>query len=344
MRASRFVAMSFALAVSTRQASPVRADAPASESTVVARVGSRTITADEMNRRIAALPPFQIRGFGKSPDEVRRNFLERVLIREALLAEAAKDRKLDAREDVKGRLRGALQRAMLARVRAEAASTAKVSPEDVKRYYEANPARFHAPARIAIWRILVGTKEEAEGLLKQLKAEPTAKRWSDVAREKSLDASTRMRGGNMGFVAPDGTTPEPGLKTDVAVVAAATAVEDGKIVPDPVQEGDRWAVIWRRQSMKAVDRPLEIESAAIEQVLSHERGEQRVTALIDQLRKDHLQAFEPALVDAIEIQPSGELGGARRGASASAAPSAISAPPKPHGRPAPSADPDGDLR
>lgn len=343
MRASRFVAVSFALVVSTRQASPVRADAPAGEPTVVARVGSRTITADEMNRRIAALPPFQIRGFGKSPDEVRRNFLERVLIREARLAEGAKDRKLDEREDVKARIRGALQRAMLARVRAEVSADAKVTEDDVKRYYEANPARFHSPPRIAIWRILVATKEEAEGLLKDLKAEPTAKRWSDVAREKSLDASTRMRGGNLGFVAPDGMTPEPGLKADAAVVTAAAAVEDGKIVPAPVQEGDRWALVWRRQSMKPVDRPLALEAASIEQVLTHERGEQRVTALLEQLRKEHLKAYEPAQVDAIEIQPSGELGGARR-PSASARPSVMPALPKPAGRPAPSADPDGDLR
>jgi len=229
-------------------------------------------------------------------------------------------------------------------VRAEAAAAAKVSPEDVKRYYEANPARFHAPARVAIWRILVATKEEAASLLKELKADPTAKRWSEIAREKSLDAATRMRGGNLGFVAPDGTTPEPGLKADAAVVAAAGAAEDGKILPEPVPEGERWAVVWRRQSMKAVDRPLELEAASIEQVLTHERGEQRVTALLEKLRQDHLKGYEPALVDAIEIQPSGELAAGKRGPAASASPSGSPAAKRPGASPAPTVDRDGDLR
>ena len=145
-----------------------------------------------------------------------------------------------------------------------------------------------------------------------LSSDPTPKRWNDICREKSVDRATSMRGGNLGFVAPDGTTAEPGLKVDQAILSAAGSVEDGKIVPDPVAEGDKFAVVWRRQSMKAVDRPLEVEAASIKQVLTHEKTEKRMRDLLEQLRKDHLSDFNQDLVDLVDITPAGDLQAVRR--------------------------------
>src|SRR5262249_40429678 len=61
---------------------------------VVARVGAVTITAGDVERRLRQVPRFQLVTFGKSADEVRRNFLERVLIQEALFAAGAANEKL----------------------------------------------------------------------------------------------------------------------------------------------------------------------------------------------------------------------------------------------------------
>ena len=44
-----------------------------------------------------------------------------------------------------------------------------------------------------------------------------------------------MHGGNLGFVAPDGTTTEPGLKVSRWILDAASRVKDSEIVPEPVQ-------------------------------------------------------------------------------------------------------------
>jgi peptidyl-prolyl cis-trans isomerase C len=121
-----------------------------------------------------------------------------------------------------------------------------------------------------------------------------------------------MRGGNLGFVAPDGATSEPGVKADTRLVEAAARVKDTELVPEPVQEGDRWAVVWRRQSMKEVQRSLEQEAPAIRQVLAHSKAEARVKALLEALRKAHVSELAPDLVELLDVTSSGDVQPVRR--------------------------------
>ncbi len=312
MRASKLLAAGIALFATAWQARIVHADVSPDEVTVVARVGARTITSADVSRRIAQLPPFQLRAFGKTPDEVRRNFVDKVMVREALLAQGAVDAKLAERDEVAERIRGVLRNAMLARVRAEAGSAAPVSDAEIKQYYEANPAKYHAPERVQIWRIQVAKREEAQAVLAELKKDPTPKRWNELAREQSIDRATNLRGGNLGFVAPDGTTSEAGLKIDASILAAVSEAKDAELLPAPVKDGDRWSVLWRRQSMKPVNRELEMEAPLIRPILAHERGETKARALVEQLRTDFVTDLNPDVVDMLEVSSTGDLQPVRR--------------------------------
>src|SRR5580698_10815672 len=98
----------------------------ADTSPVVARVGTVTITAADLERRMAAVPPFQLRTFGSTPAEIKHAFLDRVLVREALLSLGAAEHGLEERDDVKERIRGVLRGAMLARLRSDAADANKI--------------------------------------------------------------------------------------------------------------------------------------------------------------------------------------------------------------------------
>src|SRR4051812_425357 len=171
-------------------------------SAVTARVGAQTITAADLERRMAQLPPFQLRSFGATPAEVRKNFLERVLVREALLSQGGAARGLAERQEVKDKIRGILRNGMLATLRADAQKAAAIRDDDVKAYYEQNASKYHSPARVALWTIAVEKREEAEAILAELKKDPTPKKWTETARERSVDKATAMRGGNLGFVGP----------------------------------------------------------------------------------------------------------------------------------------------
>jgi peptidyl-prolyl cis-trans isomerase C len=116
-----------------------------------------------------------------------------------------------------------------------------------------------------------------------------------------------MRGGALGFGGPDATTAEPGVKVDPLLLVAASRVADGELVGEPVQEGERWAVIWRRQSMKPVQRTLEQESTSIRQALAHERAEGKIKSTLVELRKRSVRDVNVDLLDQLDIKPDGDL-------------------------------------
>jgi peptidyl-prolyl cis-trans isomerase C len=182
---------------------------------------------------------------------------------------------------------------------------------------------------VAIWRILLATREEAQAVLDDVKKDLTPKHWNEVCRDKSLDKATSMRGGNVGFVSPDGSTAEAGVKVDPVLVKAAMGVKDAELVPEPVREGERWAVVWRRQGMRAVERDLESEKGNIRQTLLHARTEEKIKGVLEALRKDRLTEYSPELVDQLDITSNGELQPMRRPGSLSSSRRASAQPPQP---------------
>lgn len=302
-------AAAMAFLASTMAGSAVHADAPGDA--VVARVGAETITAGELNRRIQALPPFQLKMFGKSEEEIKRNFLERVLVRDRLLAQGALDRKMDAEEPVQDRVRATLRGAMVQQIRLESLAT-PITDQDVAKYYQDNIDKFRAPERIALWRILVASKEDAAKILDAMKKDGSVKHWNDLARQFSLDKATSMRGGNLGYVSPDGKTTDASITVDKALLDAVKGHKDAELLHEPVQEGDRWAVVWRRQTMKAVERPLDQEAPGIRQTLARARTEQKLDALLEEARKNSVHDLNADLVDDISVSAQGDLSPTRR--------------------------------
>jgi peptidyl-prolyl cis-trans isomerase C len=306
------VAASLGLLAAAWEGAPPRADTSPAGGPVVARVGAVTITAADLERRLASVPGFQLRTFGATPADIKRAFLERVLVREALLSQGGVDRGLESRDDVKERSRGVLRSALLSKLRNEVLSSSHVDERDIKAYYEKNATKFHSPERYALWWIATRKRPEAEEIIADLKKDPSPKHWGDLARDKSIDGPTAFRRGDLGFVAPDGTTAEPGIKVSRAVLDAVEKLKDAEISPAPIQDGERWIVVWRKQTMRPVDRPMEIEAGSIKQLLMHMRNEAKIKEVVAALRKQYLGEHNPDLVDLFDITPQGELTPVRR--------------------------------
>jgi peptidyl-prolyl cis-trans isomerase C len=207
-----------------------------------------------------------------------------------------------------------------------------VGPEAAARYYENNRTSNDFPERLSVWRILCSTREDALRTLKEVMVPRGGERWMDLARERSIDKATAMRGGDLGFLAADGASSTPAVKADPALFAAARKVKDGAIVPEPVAEGTGFAVVWRRSTVPAVHRTLEQEAPAIRQLLVRQEVEQASRELVLELRRAKGVELYPEIVDGIEIEPPGRaLSPTRPGAQ----------PVKPQGSPTPSATPRG---
>jgi peptidyl-prolyl cis-trans isomerase C len=296
-------ALGFATTVTQRIQAGPDASAAAREA-VVARVGPRTITVGELEDRLSTIPPFQRATFGSDPETVKKRFLNEVLVPEVLLALGAENRHIDRELAVAQALARVRSNATM-RVLREGVGTAQSIPnEAVLKYYADNKARYEAPERYSIWRILCKTREEAVAVLEAAKKDPTIPNFQTLARDHSLDKATMLRGGNLGFVSLDGVSNEAGLKVDPAVVKAATTVKDGELVPTPVEEAGNFAVVWRRGTVGASRRNLDEVSSQIRDTLHKQQLENAEKELLVELRKRELKELNEPLLALIEISPN----------------------------------------
>lgn len=260
----------------------------AADSKPVARVGNESISAADLARRLAKIPQFQRAALGDTPDKLKRAVLDSMLVPDLLYAEEAERLKLRDRANVRDREREILRRAMDRELSAECLRNTPVSGAEIKAYFEANRARFETPRRVRIWRILTDDPALARKIIADSQGVDGLKRWSQYARENSLDKATQLRDGDLGFVHPDGNTDTPTLRVDPALFAAAERLADGELAKEPLQEGTHWAVIWRRGSAAAITRTLAQEEGAIRQVLERERLEKARQALLASLQAKYV--------------------------------------------------------
>jgi hypothetical protein len=277
----------------------------ADQAAPVITVGSASMTAADISRRIAALPAYQVSRYGATPEEIKKRFVQEVLVPEMLYGQEALARKVDQQLGPRDKLRETLKDALDRGLREEVLKNQPVTPEDLKKYYDENKARFETPKRIRVWRIQVADEAAAREILAKAKGTEGVKNWSEAAREKSLDKSTAQRSGDLGFVRADGSTDVPRVQVDPAIFAAADKVSDGSLVSQPVKEGDKWSVIWRRGSVEATKRTLEDETPSIRQVLERRRMDTARQDLIAKLRKEQVTDFHPELLSNIDASMFG---------------------------------------
>jgi len=274
---------------------------------VVARVGSTTITRGELERRMKKIPRIQLATLGATDAEIRKNFLEKVVLREHLFALGAADKKIADRPEIQLRLKENLRNALASQLRNQDADPRTIPEAEVTAYYEANRARFQGPERILVWRILVATKDEAQKLIDEVKKPGSEAKWKDLAREKSLDKATSERGGDLGFLGPEGHSHQVAVKTDPGLYAAATKLKDGEICPEPLQEEKKWAVLWRRGSQPATERSLEQEAPAIRGLLARQKLERSMKEATEKLRKELVREVTYEGLGSVELTAAGEV-------------------------------------
>lgn len=263
-------------------------------------VGPLRLSAAELAARLGQASPEELRAFDRKRPAAQVAYVERVVVRELLLAAEAERVRLAEDAFVRARLRDALFQALVADERAKLEPP---SDAELEAYRAEHRRDFERPERIALWRILVESEAEARAIVEAVRGAGGPERWRAQAREKSLDTATKERGGDLGFVHPDGHTDVPELRVDPALYEAARAIEDGELVVTP--EGERFAVLWRRGSLRAESLSLEEARLTLQRQVTERRLEERLRALLAELaprfvkeRKDDLlELIDPASFD-----------------------------------------------
>ncbi len=290
----------------------------------VVQAGAAKLSLADVQRRLDSIPEFQRRTFGKTDDEVRRHVVDALLVPELLFAEYARERNLAAAPHVRLRLREALERSLADSIVQETTGAGVTDP-DLRAYYDAHRDDYVQPERIRIARILVDDEALAKRIATEAAGTAGIERWRNLARENSLDAATKLRGGMVGFVYPDGRTDVPQVAVDPALYAAASKVKDGDLVPGPVKEAGHLAVVWRRGSLPATSRSFETEREAIRTIVVRERAARAFTTLVEGLRQKDVKEENPSLLESLAPEaPPGPSAG-----PSPSAPAATSADPVP---------------
>ncbi|HEY5955298.1 MAG TPA: peptidyl-prolyl cis-trans isomerase [Polyangiaceae bacterium] len=268
---------------------------------ILARCGSSGVDATLLLRRFARLSGFQRRQFGNTAAGQLRAYVEQSTAKDLLLLEQAKRLDLVRRPRIRGQYQLLLRDALIGALTEHIEHDFPVTDAEVKAYYDGHPELFKTKERVRISRLLVESADEAAALIERVRRLPNMDDWRNLVREKSKDKATSERGGDLGFVAADGSTDVPELEVDPALFLAARDVGDGEIVKQPVPEGKRFAVVWRRGSVAARSVELVTESTRIRRLLTNERVDRDLDNLIERLRAEHLREHHPERLNGREF-------------------------------------------
>ena len=164
---------------------PKRAPRPAADPSVVALVGGRPVTWNEVAAYLKGAA-------GEEPKDVAPRVASSLLDQylEELLLERAEE---DAVPPPAGNTPAERRRALIARK----ADVEGITEEDLRKEYAVHPDRFRRPALIRASQLLFRSREAAEAALKRLQA---GEAWGEVSRTASL-APNAASGGSLGLLA-----------------------------------------------------------------------------------------------------------------------------------------------
>lgn len=298
MRGSRPLLFVVALAGAASVVSSARA---VDDAAIVATIGERKVTAANIKKALAGVPAFELQTLGSSRLEILKKYLDEAIVREEVLAEAA--RKKGALDDRS--VRHALDKAVagaLVRKEVDAVGGKDAIPaEEIKAYYDSHIAEYRTPERVRVWHIVTATKADAEAALAKVKADPTREGWPKIVSETTLDPNTKTSSGDLGFVTADGKTTEPKVVVPKEVATAAFALKDGEISAAPVQSSAGWHVLWRKGSVPALTRSLADETPTIRDLLFEQRREKAYKDLVERLRGSNKIEVDEELLPLVNI-------------------------------------------
>lgn len=285
-----------------QKAAPKAPDDPAERARraqAVATYNGGQVTVGDLEDAIAQQSAF-MRARYRDPQNLRE-LLDRTL-RFSLLADEAERRGLDKASFVQQTIK---QNAVEHLIQSD--FDAKLDPKSIPKqeleaYYKAHIDEYVQPELRRASQIVAPSEQEARDLLASAK-DMDVRAFRDLARGKSRDEATRMRGGDLRYFDAQGKTrgaPEDVLPA--AVVHAAFALKDvGDTAPKPIKVDGGYAVVKLTGVRPALSRKLGDVEETIRVRLWRDQREKAIEALVAKLRAEVKPEVHPELVDAIKL-------------------------------------------
>ncbi len=268
---------------------------------VVAEIGAQKITKADLDKRIEATIENQLAQFAAMMSESDRNrqkeqmlkrfssasqrlqFLQQ-MIGEEVLYRRARETKLPEDAEVRELLRDSERRLLAQQVIArEVVGAVNLTGTDLVNHYKANLEEYREPARAKVSHILLENEEAAEAIKKKL---ADGGSFADLARDLSLDESTKGKGGEIaGDVIAGGAVP--GIGASEAFTKAVFATEAGKVAGTIVKT-DKGAhlILVRERSAERTPQLDELQGRVTQELRRIKEGELQ-EKLLKELKEDY---------------------------------------------------------
>lgn len=171
---------------------------------VLAKINNEQITLSDFNEKIKDYPALSHAG-GNIDYQTKKGFLDNLIVRELLYQEALK-KGIEKDKETASFIEEMKKRIVVERFfKKEVDEKAKVSDEELQKFYNEHPDEAKNTVDIRAAHILVKTREEAEMVKNKLK---TGSKFEDLAKAYSIDPGSKSRGGDLGFFSKGMMVPE----------------------------------------------------------------------------------------------------------------------------------------
>ncbi len=172
------------------------------EGKTLAEVDGKVITTEDFKSEVDRLPAY-LKPMVQS-NEGRKELLDSMIVRQILLEQAQKDG-VDKSKEVADRLDDLRKRLIVETyLKKKVEAEAKVTDEEMKKFYDENKDKFKTGEQVRASHILVKTEKEAQDVLAQLKKGAS---FEELAKKYSADSSA-AKGGDLGWFPKGAMVPE----------------------------------------------------------------------------------------------------------------------------------------
>ncbi|MBZ7950548.1 peptidylprolyl isomerase [Campylobacter sp. LH-2024] len=206
----------------------------------IATVNGKNISDTEVNDFFA--PMLRGQDFKTLPDNQKKILLQQYIIQDLVLQDAKKQN-LEKDPLYMKELDRAKESILVNIYQEKILNSIKIDPAKVKAFYEQNKDKYVKPASVQARHILVSSEKEAKEIineLKKLKGKALEDKFSQIAKEKSIDPGSKNQGGELGWF-DQSTMVKP--FTD-----AAFALKNGTITTTPVKTNFGYHIILKENS------------------------------------------------------------------------------------------------
>ncbi len=261
---------------------------------VVATFADEEMSLDDFQAEVEKLPP-QVKPLLSSLER-RKKFLENFILSK-LLVDEAKRRGLDKDEEIRKQLDEMEKRLILQKVFKDLQQNVAVTDEDVKAYYDANPAEF-TTAEIKVSHILLEDEASAQEVLEKVKANPDS--FAELAKTRSKDTATAPEGGDLGFFGRGRMVPE--------FEQAAFELEKPGDLSEVVKSPFGFHVIRLTEKKEGEKRPFEQVAGEIRTKLLQERQRHAVEAHFEKVKTEAKLLIDDQVLAKYNPGPPGPAG------------------------------------